>query len=251
MAGSISPGAAGRSDNDGARSVTPDRGRSHGRSRHRRQGKEIVVHERTIQERLVPGGTTVWPMLTPTNYFEWSMLMQINMEANLMWNAVEGNLSSVPNDKAVLATILRSVPPEMVGAIVVKKTTKEAWDTIKTMRMGVARVREATAQQLCSEFLSIAFRDGETLDAFGMRITLLVYNLRSLGDTMDEVRVVQKFLRVIPSRYMQIALATETMLDLNTLSVEELVGRLRSAEERYLTNDQVLLQQKTFQWRQK
>ena len=28
------------------------------------------------------------------------------------------------------------------------------------------------------------------------------------------------------------------MLDLNTLSVEELVGRLRSAEERYLTNDQ-------------
>ena len=47
---------------------------------------------------------------------------------------------------------------------------------------------------------------------------------------MDEVRVVQKFLCVVPSRYMQIALAIETMLDLNTLSVEELVGRLRSAE---------------------
>ena len=52
-----------------------------------------------------------------------------------------------------------------------KKTTKEAWDTIKTMCMGVARVHEATAQRLRSEFQAIAFRDGETLDAFGMRIT--------------------------------------------------------------------------------
>ena len=177
-------------------------------------------------------------MLTPTNYFQWSMLMQINMEANLMWDAVEGNPSSVPNDKAALAAILRSIPPEMVGAIVVKKTAKEAWDTIKTMHMGVARVREATTQWLRSEFEAIAFRDGETLDAFGMRITSLVNNLRSLGDSMEEVSVVQKFLRVVPPRYMQIALAIETMLDLNTLSVEELVGRLSSAEERYLTNDQ-------------
>ena len=120
MASSTSPGgtpvtvdaaaaaraAAGKSGDDGARSPTPDRGRSRGRSRTRRHGKEIVVHERTIQERLVPGGNTVWPMLTPTNYFEWSMLMQINMEANLMWDVVEGNPTSVPNDKAALATIL-------------------------------------------------------------------------------------------------------------------------------------------------
>ena len=191
-----------------------------------------------MQERIVPSGSIVWPMLTATNYFEWSMLMQINMEASLLWDAVEGNPSSIPNDKAALAAILRSVPPEMVGTIVVKKTAKEAWDTIRTMRMGVARVREATAQRLRAEFEQINFRDGETLDAFGMRIMSLVNNLRSLGDHMDEVRVVQKFLRVVPSRYTQIALAIETMLDLNTLSVEELVGRLRSAEERYLTNDQ-------------
>ena len=144
----------------------------------------------------------MWLMLTPTNYFEWSMLMQISMEANLMWDAVEENPMSIPNDKAALATILRSVPPEMVGAIVVKRTAKDAWDTIKTMHMGVACVREATAQRLRSEFEAIAFHDGETLDAFGMRITSLVNNLRSLGDTMDELRVVQKFLRVVPSLYM-------------------------------------------------
>lgn len=38
---------------------------------------------------------------------------------------------------------------------------------------------------------------------------------------------------MVPARYTQIACAIETRLDLRTLTVEELVGRLRSAEERY------------------
>ena len=115
MAGSTSPANATAHQREGigsggACSPTPARSRSRGRSRTRRYGKEVVVHERTVQECLVPSGTTVWPMLTPTNYFQWSMLMQINMEANLMWDAVEGNPSSVPNDKAAQAVILRFIP---------------------------------------------------------------------------------------------------------------------------------------------
>lgn len=50
--------------------------------------------------------------------------------------------------------------------------------------------------------------------------------------------MVQKFLCVVPSWYMQIALAVKMMLELNTLSVEDLVGRLHSTEEHYITNDQ-------------
>lgn len=88
------------------------------------------------------------------------------------------------------------------------------------------------AQRLRKEFEQIAFKDGETLDAFGMRITNLANNLRSLGDVIDEVKIVQKFLREVPSQYSQIACSIETLLDLNGMSVEELIGRLRSAAER-------------------
>ena len=69
------------------------------------------------------------------------------------------------------------------------------------MRMGVDRIREATAQRLRKEFEQISFHDGETLDAFGMRITSIVNNLRTLGDTVEEVKVVQKILREVPGRY--------------------------------------------------
>jgi hypothetical protein len=70
------------------------------------------------------------------------------------------------------------------------------------------------------------------MDSFDMRITCLVNNLRTLGDTVEEVRVVQKFLREVPGEYGQIACSIETLLDLNNLSVEELIRRLRSVAQR-------------------
>jgi hypothetical protein len=158
--------------------------------------------------------------------------MQINLEANLMWDAVEGNPSSVASDKAALAALLRSVPPEMVGALAVKRTAKAAWEAVKVMRVGADRVKEATAQRLRKEFEDIAFLDGETLDKFGLRIMNIVNNLRSLGDTVEELKVMQKILRVVPDQYSQMACSIETLLDLNTVSVEELIGRLRSSEGR-------------------
>jgi hypothetical protein len=144
-----------------------------------------------IQERpAVQAGVLVWPMLTTTNYIEWALLMQINLEACVLWDAVEGNTPSVPVDKAALAAILRAVPADMQATLGTKRTAKEAWDAVKMMRVGVDRVKRATAQRLRKEFEAIAFRDGETLDSFAMRITALVNHLRSLGDQVDKEKVV-------------------------------------------------------------
>ena len=163
--------------------------------------------------------------------------MRINLKAQGLWEAMTG--MGVPGDRedmAALSALLRAVPLEMIPVLAVKETAQEAWEAVKMMRMGVSRVREATAQRLRREFEQIAFKEGETLDAFGLRITALVNNLRSLGDTVDEVKVVQKFLREVPSQYAQIACSIETLLDLNGMSVEELIGRLRSAAERCSIN---------------
>jgi hypothetical protein len=43
---------------------------------------------------------------------------------------------------------------------------------------------------------------------------------------------VEKLLRVVPSKYSQIALSIETLLDTATLSVEEVTGRLKTVDER-------------------
>ena len=101
------------------------------------------------------------------------------------------------------------------------------------MRLGVARVREAKATSLRRQYEAIRFNDDESIDDFGMRLSSLVTQLELLGDKIGEPAVVRKFLSVVPKAYSQMACAIETLVDLNTLALEELIGRLKAAEERY------------------
>jgi hypothetical protein len=114
-----------------------------------------------------------------------------------------------------------------------KKTVKEAWETIKSMRVGADRVKEISVQKLLREFENIEFKEGEAMEDFGMRITNLVATLKSLGETVDDSRVVKKFLRVLPSHFNQVAVSIEMFCDMKDLLVEDLVGRLRAAEDRF------------------
>lgn len=66
-----------------------------------------------------------------------------------------------------------------------------------------------------------------------MRINNHVATMSTLGDPVATVTVVKKFLFCMPERYVQIAMSIETLLDLKTMSLEELIGRLRAAESRY------------------
>jgi hypothetical protein len=72
----------------------------------------------------------------------------------------------------------------------------------------------------------MAFKTGEVVEDFAMRLSSLVSELQSLGDSTAELDAVQKMLRVVPSRYGQMACS----IDLKELSIEELSGRLAASE---------------------
>ena len=93
-------------------------------------------------------------------------------------------------------------------------------------------MQEAKVQQLLKQFENTAFKEGETIDDFAVRIGSLAAELRELVEVMEDERVVKKMLRVVPSRLNQIACSIEMFADLKTMSLEELVGRLLVAEER-------------------
>lgn len=120
----------------------------------------------------------------------------------------------------------------MVQLLATKDNAKVAWDTIKTMRVGVDRFREARRQKLRKDFDNLAFRSGENAEDFSIRVSSLVTELQSLGDTTSELDGVSKILRVAPKRYAQMACSIETLLDLKELTIEELSGRLAASEGR-------------------
>jgi hypothetical protein len=210
-------------------SPTPRRGRSLIRG-----GGEIVVRERVIRD----GGNTRYPTLTRTNYAEWAMVMRVQLQAAHLWDVIEYGAEEEGDDRAALAALLRAVPPELVRTIAVKDCAKTAWETIKTMRLGSERIREAKAQTRRREWEELRFKPGETIEDFALRLTAIVNDLELLGDPIDEYKAVTKYLRAVPRKYRMMSMAIEQTVDLRTLTVEDLTGRFTAAEEGYDLDDE-------------
>jgi hypothetical protein len=159
-----------------------------------------VVRE-VIQESSGGGaGIVSWSTLTKTNYTEWAILMRVQLQDAVETDDVPGR-----QERQALGAILRSVPTEMVQVLAAKDNAKAAWDAIKTMRVGVDRVREARRQKLRKDFDKLAFNADENMEDFSLRVSSIVTELQSLGDTTSELDGVQKILRVAPRRYGQMA----------------------------------------------
>ncbi|WVZ58939.1 hypothetical protein U9M48_009154 [Paspalum notatum var. saurae] len=185
-----------------------------------------------VAERVVASTNSVeLPLLTSSNYQEWALVMKVSLEALELWDAVAATCAERAKDRRALAAILRAVPIEMKAGLAVKATAKEAWDAVKSMRVGSDRVKAASVQRLWKQFENITWRDEENAGEFAVRVTGLVGSLREMGETIAESRVVKKILRVVPRRLKQVAVAVEMFADLDTAKIEEVIGRLRVAED--------------------
>ena len=127
---------------------------------------ELRIVERVVRES---DGAAHFPALTRTNYADWAILMKVQLQAQGLWDVVEDGPGDLLEDRRAMSVLLRAVPPELIRTLGAKDTAKEAWDTLKIMRVGVERVREAKAQTRWTESENLAFKDGEgwSLSAFG------------------------------------------------------------------------------------
>jgi hypothetical protein len=74
-----------------------------------------------------------------------------------------------------------------------------------------------------------AFRPGEDVNDFTLCFSGLVQQLAWHDDyDNDEQKPVEKYLRVVPKKYTQITLSMETLLNLSTLSIEEVTAQLKA-----------------------
>jgi hypothetical protein len=131
-----------------------------------------------------------WPGLTRSNYNSWSLLMKVILQARGLWDVIKTGQGEYADDRSAVEAILRAVPHKMIPTLAVKNKAKEAWDAIKTIRVGAERVRESKVQLLRKEYDHMRFKQGETVDDFGMRLQELVHQLEVLGDPVDGKMVI-------------------------------------------------------------
>ena len=71
------------------------------------------------------------------------MVMQVNLRAAALWDAIEDDEVPEREDKQALAALLRSTPAEMHCMLIGKGSAKAAWHAIRVQHQGTDRVRDS------------------------------------------------------------------------------------------------------------
>jgi hypothetical protein len=161
--------------------------------------------------------------------------MKALMRGEKIWDAVEPKDDKTVDetmDQRALSVIYQGIPEDMLPLIAEKETSAEAWETIKTNRLGDDRIKEVRVQTLKSEFDRLWMKDSESVDDFALRMQTITNEIRLLGEKFEEANAARKFLRVVPSKFLEIASAIEQFGDLKKMNMEEVTGRLKAHEER-------------------
>jgi hypothetical protein len=75
--------------------------------------------------------------------------------------------------------------------------------------------------------------EGETVEDYALCLNSLAAHLATLGEEVKETQIVENMLRTLPARFKQITIAIKTLLDVSTMGVADLTGRLKEANEAF------------------
>ena len=140
------------------------------------------------------------PMLTTTNYTVWAMRMKIALKVHKVWEAIETETSTAEKNDMALALLFQSIPESLILQVGELNGAKQVWEAIKTQHVGAEQVREARLQTLMTEFDRLRMKETETIDEFGGKLAELTSKSAALGVTIEETKIVKKFLCSLPRK---------------------------------------------------
>lgn len=180
------------------------------------------------------GGTTIsCPMLNSSNYTVWAIRMKLLLKVHKAWEVIETESEEAEKNDMAIALIFSFIPEPLVLQFGKLDNAKKVWEAIKSRHMGADRVKEARLQTLQSEFERLKMKDNDTVDNFASKLSEIAAKSSTLGENIEEPKLVKKFLMCLPRRkFVHIVASLEQVLDLKTTSFEDIVGRLKAFEER-------------------
>eukprot|EP00253_Pinus_taeda_P031331 PITA_31331 len=151
--------------------------------------------------------------------------------------------SNRKNDSKALVFFYQAVHESVFPRIAAAKTSKEAWQTLKTIYQGMENVKTTKLQLLRRDFENLSMKESDNIDSFFTHVIGLVIQIRSHGEILKERRIVEKLLRILPSKFDVIVTTIEETNDLSNFSVDELHASLIIHEQRLSRNENSYLEQ--------
>ena len=200
------------------------------------------------------GGELRAPIFNGSNYDFWMIKLRTIFISQDLWRLVEKGYEepekdekdekeltaaekialndNVTKDAKALGLIQNAVSDDIFPRIAQQVTSKAAWDILKSEFVGDKKVRSVKLQGLRREFEHLRMKDDDSLSGYVSKVFELVNQMRSYGEEFFDQRIVQKLLISLPRSYDSIAELIEETKDTDTISVQEVVGSLKSHEQR-------------------
>ena len=163
--------------------------------------------------------------------------MEVHLDAQGLWETVLGTDTNMQKDRLALSTMLAAIPKSSRVQLDIKKFAKANWEIIRSFHMGIDRLAQSRAQGLRREFENLSMRKTDKVSEFTDKFSRIVFELRQLGERVDDKEAVKKLLRSMPPRYDSLTLSLEKFGDLDTMSLVEAIGSLKVHEMRLSERD--------------
>ena len=148
-------------------------------------------------------------------------------------------------DKKALFLIYQALDDDGFEKISNAASAKEAWEKLQTSYKGEEKVKQVRLQTLRGEFESLNMKENEPVSDYSSRVLAVTNQLKRNGEKLEDVRIIEKMLRSLDSKFETIVTTIEETKDLKEMTIEQLMGSLQAYEEkkkrRQNTTDQQLL----------
>jgi hypothetical protein len=112
------------------------------------------------------------------------------------------------------------------------KSTKEIWDKLRNIYEGDTKFKEVKLQTYRGQFEQLKMKKDENIATYFLRFDETMNAIIGLGEEIEESIIVQKLPRSLRMRFNPKISSLEEILDLNSISMDELHGIFTSYEMR-------------------
>ncbi|KAL5551288.1 hypothetical protein UlMin_001464 [Ulmus minor] len=172
------------------------------------------------------------PTLNNNNYDNWSFSEPEN-EAALSQDQNTALKDSRKRDKKALYLIYQALDDDGFEKISSATSAKEAWEKLQTSYKGVEKVKKVRLQTLRGEFESLHMKVSESISDYFSRVVAVSNQLKRNGEKLEDVRIIEKILRLLDPKFEHIVVTIEETKDLEEMTIEQLQGSLQAYEEKH------------------
>jgi len=190
------------------------------------------------------------PVFSGENYEFWCIKMKTLFVFIDLWDIIESgyqmpeSTSSLTEaqqkelkenkskDAEALEMIQRKVSETIFPRIMGETRAKEAWDILQEEFQGDKKVRAIKLQTFRREFENMRMKENEGVKDYSTRFLELVNQMKAYGEDMTDRRIFEKILISLPEKFDPMVAVIEETKDLSSLGIQELLGSLKSHEQR-------------------